>query len=94
MKTLWLKKKKGEEKKNLDSTERNETLSKGEKAIHTRVDFPPETTEARSTDTTFLKCWKKRTASSEFYIQWKLPQEWRENQDFLEWLEAKRICHQ
>ena len=51
-----VKKEKGKRKKNLDSSERNETLSKGEKAIHTRVDFPPETTEARSTDMTFLKC--------------------------------------
>ena len=88
------KRKKEKKKKNLDSSERNETLSKGEKAIQTIVDLPPETTEARSNDMTCLKCWKKRTVSSEFYIQGKLPQEWRKNQDFLEWLEAKRICHQ
>ena len=51
-----VEKEKRKRKKNLDSSERNETLSKGEKAIQTTVDFPPETTEARSSDTTFLKC--------------------------------------
>lgn len=50
MKTLWLKK-----KKTLDSSERSETSSNGEKAIHTGVDFPPEIAEARSADMTFLK---------------------------------------
>ena len=56
MKTLWLKKKKGKEKEVLISSERNETLSKGEKATQTTVDFPPETAGASSSDTTFLKC--------------------------------------
>lgn len=50
------KEKRKRKKKNLDSSERNETLSKGEKAIQTTEDFPPETTEARSSDTAFLKC--------------------------------------
>lgn len=73
MKTLWLKKKK-EKKKTLDSSERSETSSDGEKAIHTRVDFPPEIAEARSTGHDISQALKEKICQFRILYPVKTPE--------------------
>lgn len=39
----------------------------------------------------FLKCWRKRIANLEFYIQWNIPQEWGWNKGILRCRKTNRI---
>ena len=93
MKTLWLKKKKGKEKKVLIAVREMRPYLRG-KGNSDNSGFPTRNHRGQEQWHDISQVLKEKTVSSEFYIQGKLPQEWRKNQDFLEWLEAKRLCHQ